>query len=406
MELDNEVRSRPTGTGDTLKPVDHKIRRRGPSRYLTAGLSPFVFAVIFLTYCLWLGTRFADFGARMFDVYQNTPLLIVGLGLCVCMIAGQFDLSVTSTATLTCFLSLGLTAKQGLPFPVTLLICVAIGVAAGLFNAFLVLRLNVNAFIATVGSGGIIQGLSYVYSGQSQLVPSPGDKGTLPTWFTGHNSIGSFQNKPSDIVACVVVVVLLASLAMTVIELAGPERAKKSRMIVGGAALLLSVVLGVALASGHYLIPWTVVILVGLTTALWILLRYTTFGRQLYAIGGNPTAAGLAGINVRRGTTIAFIVSSLFAALAGVLLGGSQGAASPDIAAPYLLPAFAAVFLSTVLFSSGRFHVWGTVIGGYVVVTVGQGLIIGGLPFTWTFVVNGIVLVAAVALSTVLKKRQ
>ena len=84
----------------------------------------------------------------------------------------------------------------------------------------------------------------------------------------------------------------------------------------------------------------------------------------------------------------------------------SQGAASPDIAAPYLLPAFAAVFLSTVLFSSGRFHVWGTVIGGYVVVTVGQGLIIGGLPFTWTFVVNGVVLVAAVALSTVLKKRQ
>ena len=74
------------------------------------------------------------------------------------------------------------------------------------------------------------------------------------------------------------------------------------------------------------------------------------------------------------------------------------------MASGYLLPAFAAAFLSTVVLSSGRFKVWGTLIGGTFLVWVSQGLIVGGLAFTWTSVVNGAVLIAAVALSTVFRR--
>ncbi len=82
-----------------------------------------------------------------------------------------------------------------------------------------------------------------------------------------------------------------------------------------------------------------------------------------------------------------------------------QGSASPDVAVGFLLPAFAAAFLSTVVLSTGRFTVWGAIIGGTFLVWISQGLIVGGLPFTWTDVVNGVVLVIAVALSTVFFRR-
>ena len=88
------------------------------------------------------------------------------------------------------------------------------------------------------------------------------------------------------------------------------------------------------------------------------------------------------------------------------MLAANQGSASPGVAPGYLLPAFAAAFLSTVVLSTGRFTVWGTIIGGTFLVWVSQGLIVGGLAFTWTEVVNGVVLVLAVAVSTVLRKRR
>jgi len=88
-----------------------------------------------------------------------------------------------------------------------------------------------------------------------------------------------------------------------------------------------------------------------------------------------------------------------------VILAANQGAASPDIGTGFLLPAFAAAFLGTVIMSTGRFHVWGTLIGGTFLVWVTQGLIVGGVPFTWTDVINGVVLVAAVAVSTIFRRR-
>jgi ribose/xylose/arabinose/galactoside ABC-type transport system permease subunit len=149
---------------------------------------------------------------------------------------------------------------------------------------------------------------------------------------------------------------------------------------------------------------WTIAVLLAVGMIVWVLLSYTTFGRYLRATGSNAEAARLAGVNPGKETIKAFALGGLLAALAGVLLAANQGSASPDVATGFLLPAFAAAFLSTVVLSTGRFTVWGTLIGGIFLVWVSQGLIVGGLAFTWTNVVNGVVLVLAVALSTVLRR--
>ena len=87
-------------------------------------------------------------------------------------------------------------------------------------------------------------------------------------------------------------------------------------------------------------------------------------------------------------------------------LASLNDSAAPGVAVDFLLPAFAAAFLSTVLFSRGGFTVWGTMTGGVFIVWVAQGLILGGLQYTWTDVVNGVVLVSAVALSTIFRARE
>jgi len=151
---------------------------------------------------------------------------------------------------------------------------------------------------------------------------------------------------------------------------------------------------------------WSIFVLITFAGLVWVYLTYTASGRATYAIGGSERAAQFAGIDTKRKIVAAFVLSGTTAALAGVLLASIQGSASPHLADPLLLPAYSAVFLSTVLMSRGRFHVWGTVFGGIFLIYVSSGLIAGGVPFTWTSVINGLVLITTVSLSTILRRRK
>lgn len=363
-----------------------------------------VFFVIFgPIYGIWLGGAFLNSRALTFDVYQNVPVTIVAVGLVVCLAAGQFDLSVASMATLSVFLTVGLSVNQGLPLPLIIVIVLCVGAAGGLLNGFLVVRVRVNAFIATLATGGIFDGAAVIYSGGQQITQSPGHN--LPSWFSGLHAFGSFQLTAPAWLAWIGLAVLVVCAGMTITEHWPPERRDlRFWTIVGVCAV--AVVVGLVFAH-HVMnvIPWEVMFLLLVVLVGWALMRYTAFGRGLYAIGGNPTAARLSGVPVARYTTLAFVITGVVASIAGIVLAANQGTAVPGLAAGYLLPAYAAAFLSTVIISDGRFHIWGTLVGGLAVVFIGQGLIIGGVPFTWNEAINGIVLGAAVAFATLLRGR-
>ena len=169
--------------------------------------------------------------------------------------------------------------------------------------------------------------------------------------------------------------------------------------------MIVAVIVVVALSGAVTQVPWTVIVLLVVAFLLSLLLGHTLFGRYLYATGSNERAALLAGVDVERKQIMAFVMSAMLAALGGVMLAANQGSAAANVGGGFLLPAFAAAFLSTVMLSAGRFHVWGTVVGGAFLAWVSQGLIVGGVPFTWTSVINGVVLAAAVALSSLLRHR-
>lgn len=144
--------------------------------------------------------------------------------------------------------------------------------------------------------------------------------------------------------------------------------------------------------------PFWLVIVVGLL--VWYLLAHTPFGRYLESIGSNESAARLVGINVTRMIWISFIISGALAAVAGVLETSRAGSASAETGAAFFLPAFTAVFLGATTIRPGRYNVWGTVIGTYLVAISVSGFTLFGANVWVQPVFDGSALVIAVALST------
>lgn len=151
-------------------------------------------------------------------------------------------------------------------------------------------------------------------------------------------------------------------------------------------------------------IPFYLLILAALIA--WYVLMQTPFGRRLESIGTNEKGARLVGIRVDRSIFVSFLLSSAFAGIAGVLLTSRSGGADPNAAPAYLFPALTAVFLGATAIRPGKYNVWGTVIGVFLIAVAINGLTLSGADTWITPVFNGLALVLAVAVSTLLGRRQ
>jgi ribose transport system permease protein len=149
-----------------------------------------------------------------------------------------------------------------------------------------------------------------------------------------------------------------------------------------------------------YGIPHNIIIMVLVLGFLWFVVERTAVGQAIQAVGGNPAAARLSGINVDGIKILGFVVSGVCAAITGILLAARLGSGTTSAADSYLLTAFAAVFLGSATLRDGEFHVFGTFIGVLIIAIGFNGLAIFGAP-TWTqFVFQGAILILAVGLSS------
>jgi len=146
-------------------------------------------------------------------------------------------------------------------------------------------------------------------------------------------------------------------------------------------------------------IPIRFIIAISLLFALWIFHVYTPTGRRMEAIGGNPDAARMSGINVEYHRLIGFVLSGFCASLAGVLLTSQLMTANATQGTDYLLDAFGASFIGAATIHIGRFHIWGTFIGVLIVVIAINGLIIMMMPSYLTQFIQGLILLVAILLA-------
>lgn len=145
-------------------------------------------------------------------------------------------------------------------------------------------------------------------------------------------------------------------------------------------------------------IPVPVVVLMVLIIASYIVMRYTNYGRGLYATGGNPTASHLAGLPVKRYQLVAFIMSGLSAGVAGVFLTSQLGAGAPQAALGLEISVIAAVILGGTSLAGGKGTILGTLIGVLILGTLNNGMVLLSVSAYYQQIAQGVVLLLAVGL--------
>lgn len=262
---------------------------------------------------------------------DGAPLAIVAGGLTLALISLDFDLSIGAMATLA-GLALGLLLEKDLSLGVAIALVFALGATVGLINGLIVVKLGISAFIGTLATLSILNGLGIWWAdGASVDVRNP-----------------TFTGWALDDVAGIPVPLLLAVFV--------------------------------------YLV-------------LWFVLERTTIGRRIYAVGANPEAARLGGIAVTRFRIGAFVVCSIGATIAGLVLTSKLFGAYQNAGDPLLLDAYAAVFLGAVTLRLGQFHILGTAVGVLILAVMANGLAIMGTDAYVGNLIKGGILVAAVALA-------
>jgi len=147
-------------------------------------------------------------------------------------------------------------------------------------------------------------------------------------------------------------------------------------------------------------IPMPIIIELVFLALLWIVLNRTAFGHHAQAVGANPVAARFAGVSVSRVTLVAFVIGAVAAGIAGIVLSARIGSAQVTAGDSYLLAAFAACFLGASVLRDGQFHILGTFVGVLIVTIATNGFAIIGAPSFVQYIVQGLILAGAVALST------
>jgi ribose/xylose/arabinose/galactoside ABC-type transport system permease subunit len=128
-----------------------------------------------------------------------------------------------------------------------------------------------------------------------------------------------------------------------------------------------------------------------------LLLHFSVYGRQIYAAGGNPTAALYSGIHIKRVTTLAFVLTGMLAGLAALVLSARSHAARPDVVQGLELDVIASVILGGCSLFGGRGFILGTLLGSLIIGTLNNGLVLLGVSSSLQLVIKGAIIVAAVA---------
>ena len=177
-------------------------------------------------------------------------------------------------------------------------------------------------------------------------------------------------------------------------------------LITNGQATTVSNFGGLGNARPFFNIPVPVLLFVVLAIATWAVMRFTVFGRSVYAVGSNPIAARLSGIRARRIIFAVFLLSGLCVALSGLILDSQLGSTSPSAGVNLELTVVTAVILGGASFTGGRGTIVGTVLGLLILGVLDNGLVLLNTNTYWQNVITGALLITAVAFDQLRQRRR
>ncbi|MFG2677636.1 multiple monosaccharide ABC transporter permease [Streptomyces sp. NPDC048392] len=331
-------------------------------------------------------------------VLQNSYILILAIGMMLVIIAGHIDLSVGSLTAFIGATAAVLMVRNDLPWPLAVVLCLAIGAAAGAWQGFFIAYLGIPSFIVTLAGMLLFRGLTEIVLKGQTLGPFPKGLQKIANGFLPE--VGPNTNYHN-----LTLLLGFALIAFVVYqEVRDRKRQQEFSLDVPPAKLfllklvaLVAAVLVVTLLLASYRGAPVVLLILGvLVVGFGYLMRNAIIGRHIYAIGGNLPAAKLSGVKDKKVTFLVFLNMGMLAALAGLVFAARFNAASPKAGLNFELEAIAASFIGGASMSGGVGTVLGAIIGGLVLGVLNNGMNLVGIGTDWQQVIKGAVLLAAV----------
>ena len=301
------------------------------------------FFLILLFFALKLPDTFLT-ARNLINISQQLSMLaVVAATMTIVMVMNDFDLSVGSMASLSGIVA-AMLFTAGYPVWVGLSVALLVGAFGGLFNGFLVSVVGILPFVATLGTLTVFSGLAFLLSDGKTIFGRD-----IPSSFSGFARAG--------------------------IEI------------------------------GDVKVPMLTITAVLVIFICWAILEHTNFGRRLYAIGGNKEASYLAGIKVVRLRLIAFSLTGLGAAGAGLMYAARVASANPTQGSGLMLDAIAAVFLGMTMSRRGEPKVVYTLVGVLILGVLDNGMTQLRVDSYVREIFVGLIVLAAVAVASLSKRR-
>jgi D-xylose transport system permease protein len=354
---------------------------------------------------LWIIFAFATNGifltARNFSnlIRQTAVTGVLAVGMVMVIVTGEIDLSVGSLVGLSGMAAVMVQTTWHWGFVPSVLVGVLVGLVVGCFQGWLTAWARVPSFIVTLG--GLL-----AWRGAAQGICSGN---TYPI------AVESFKEIGQGYLSARVGIALAAiGVAATVWSVVSRSRARKQHGLIpwsaAGAALRIGapsvlIVAFVAALNVYAGVPIPVLILVAIALAGAFLTQHTRFGRHLYAIGGNPEAARLSGIDLRGNVVLTFCILGALAGIAGIIYTARVGSASPDAGTLLELDAIAACVIGGASLMGGRGTVLGACLGALFMASLDNGMSLENIPDFVQNIVKGGILVAAVGLDMLGRRR-
>ncbi|MFF4284898.1 sugar ABC transporter permease [Streptomyces sp. NPDC001633] len=337
----------------------------------------------------------------------TSGLGIMAVGIVFVLLLGEIDLSVGSVAGVGAAVWAVLSVTHGVNDWLAVLIAIAAGVVIGVIHGFFFAKIGVPAFVVTLAGFLGWSGLQIWMMGQEGSINTP--SGSLVENLTGYY----FEDK-----AAAYGLALVAVLAYAGSLLLDSKRRKAAALTsrpLSEILLRTGVVAVIAFVVAYVLnepagargLPLALVLFLAVLVIADFVVRRTSYGRQIFAVGGNAEAARRAGINVNKIRISVFAISGMLAAFGGLFIASLSGGATKNLGSGNtLMNVIAAAVIGGTSLFGGRGKIWSALLGMLVIQSIQQGLNLLGMASEIQYMITGAVLLAAVVIDSVSRRTQ
>lgn len=332
-------------------------------------------------------------------INQTGYIAVLAVGMTLVLIIRHIDLSVGFVAGFTGAIAAILLTKMNMPVIPAIIIVLILGALIGMFNGYLVAKMSIPSFVVTLAGMLIFRGaLLLVTEGTGTIV--------IPNKFfnaIGNGYIPDIAHIPGIHLLTLIIGVLTIGLYIWSEFKRRSNNIKYNFETLSINMFILKLIfVSLIIAyitwtlSGYNGLSWTVLIVIAVVVLYNFITTKTVLGRHIYAVGGNPEAAKLSGINVSKITFIVFGSMSMMAALSGILFTSRLQSATTTAGTAFELDAIAAAYVGGVSAAGGVGKVTGSIIGALVMASLINGMNLMNVGISYQYIIRGAVLVAAV----------